>query len=60
MMQAVTDALAVVITWIGSVVTSLTATSGGLSPLLPLFAIGIAVSGFRMAMGSIRRVTWGA
>lgn len=60
MLQAVTDALAVVISWIGSVVTSLTATSGGLSPLLPLFAIGIAVSAFRMAMSSIRRVTWGA
>lgn len=58
MMDAVTAALTTVINWVGSVVTALM-TGGALEALLPLFAIGIAVSGFRMAMGSIRRVTWG-
>lgn len=57
-MAAVTTALSTVIEWVGSVVTALMA-DGALNALLPLFAIGIAVSGFRMAMASIRSVTWG-
>lgn len=66
MIQAVTNALATVIGWIGTVITSLVtdASSGGaagaLNPLLPLFAIGIAISVVMIAMKIIRRVTWGA
>lgn len=59
MMAAVTAALTTLISWVGTVVEALM-TGGTLEALLPLFAIGIAVSAFRMAMGSIRRVTWGA
>lgn len=58
MIEAVTTALSTVISWIGTVVTAL--LSGGLSSLLPLFAIGIAISAFMLGMRAIRSVTWGA
>lgn len=60
MMQAATDALSTVITWVGTVITALTGASGSLKELLPLFAIGIAASAFMFAMKAIRKVTWGA
>lgn len=44
MISAVTDAISQVITWVGTVITALTGTNGALAPLLPLFAIGIAIS----------------
>lgn len=58
MLDAVTSALGTVITWIGTVITAL--TSGSMTDLLPLFAIGIAISVIMVAMKIIRRVTWGA
>lgn len=42
MVSAVTSALTTVIGWIGTTVTAI--TSGELAELLPLFAIGIAIS----------------
>lgn len=60
MIAAVTSALTTVIQWIGTVVTSLVGDTGGLSDLLPLFAIGIAVAVVRMAIRSVRDITWGA
>ena len=44
MLAAVTAAISDVITWVGTVITALTGTNGALAPLLPLFAIGIAIS----------------
>lgn len=44
MLQAVTSGITSVISWIGSVIEALVGTEGALAPLLPLFAIGIAVS----------------
>lgn len=44
MMEAVTTALGTVIDWVGTVVSSLTSAEGELSALLPLMAIGIAIS----------------
>lgn len=44
MLQAVTDAISTVISWVGTVITALVGTSGALADLLPLFAIGIAIS----------------
>ena len=44
MLAAVTSAISDVITWLGTVITALTGTNGALAPLLPLFAIGIAIS----------------
>lgn len=44
MLEAVTTAITTVISWVGSVITALTSSTGALAPLLPLFAIGIAIS----------------
>ncbi len=59
LISSVTDALGTVIGWIGTVVNSLIG-NGTLSALLPLFAIGIAISAFMLGMRAIRSVTWGA
>lgn len=60
MMQAVTSALTTVISWMGTVLNALVGESGEIAGLLPLFAIGIAISAFLFALNGIRRVTWGA
>lgn len=64
MLAAVTSAITTVIGWIGSVITALTdttsATPGALTPLLPLFAIGIAVSAILLGIKMIKSVVWGA
>lgn len=64
MIAAVTSAITTVIGWIGSVITALTdttsATAGALTPLLPLFAIGIAISAVLLGVKVIRSVVWGA
>ena len=58
MIAAVTTALGTVIDWVGEVVTAI--TSGSLSSLLPLLAIGVAVSAFFMGIKAIRGVIWGS
>lgn len=60
MMAAVTSALTTVISWIGTVLTALTSSGGALADLLPLLAIGIAISAFLFGMKAIRSVVWGA
>lgn len=67
MLQAVTDALSNVIQWIQIVVQALLgsgtgegATAGALAPLLPLFAIGVAISAFLLAIKAIKSLIWGA
>lgn len=60
MMAAVTTALTTVISWVGTVVTALVGENGQLAELLPLLAVGIAISAFLFAINGIRRVTWGA
>lgn len=69
MLDAVTSALSTIIAWVGTVLEALVgtagasgagATAGALSGLLPLFAIGIAVSAFLFGMKAIRSVVWGA
>lgn len=63
MLSAVTDAVSTVIGWIGTVVTSLVTggtTPGALNPLLPLFAIGIAVSAILLGVKMIKSLVWGA
>lgn len=60
MLEAVTSALSQILTWIGTVITSLTSTSGALNPLLPLFAIGIAISAVLLGVKIIKSVVWGA
>lgn len=66
MIAAVTDALSTVISWIGTVVTSLVTAggegtaAGALYPLLGLFAIGIAISAVLLGVKVIRSIVWGA
>lgn len=60
MLAAVTSALTQVITWIGSVVSAIVGTSGALNELLPLFAVGIAISVFLFGIKAIKSIIWGA
>lgn len=60
MMQAVTDALSTVITWISTVVNALVSTNGALKELLPLFAIGISISAFLLGIKAIKSLVWGS
>lgn len=58
MIEAVTSGLTTVIGWIGTVVTAV--TTGELNALLPLFAIGIAISAVLLGIKVIRSIVWGA
>lgn len=60
MIEAVTTALGTVITWIGTVITAITGASGALNELLPLFAVGIAISALMFGIRAIKSVIWGA
>lgn len=60
MLEAVTSALTTVIGWVGSVVTALTSAEGQLNELLPLLAVGVAVSALMLGFKAIRSAIWGA
>lgn len=63
MWAAVTSAFSNMITLVGEFLTALISpgTSGpDLTALLPLFAIGIAISLVMVAVKIVRKVTWGA
>lgn len=60
MVASITSALSTVISWVGTVIGSLTETDGALAPLLPVFAIGIAVSVVLLGIRIIRGFTYGA
>lgn len=60
MLDAVTSGISSVIGWIGTVITSLTSTTGALYPLLGLFAVGIAISAVLLGVKIIKSVVWGA
>lgn len=60
MLEAVTSGLSTVISWIGSVVTALTSSTGALYGLLPLFAIGISISAILLGVKMIKSLVWGA
>ena len=59
MLEAVTSALTVVIGWVGTVVTALVGESGQLSDLLPLLAVGVAVSALMLGVKAIKSFAWG-
>lgn len=59
MMEAVTSALTTVIDWVGTVVSALVTTDGKLSALLPLLAVGIAISALMLGVKAIKSFTWG-
>lgn len=60
MLQAVTSGITTVIGWIGSVIDAMLTETGELSELLPLFAIGIAISAILLGVRVIRSFIWGA
>ena len=60
MLEAVTSGLTTVLDWIGTVVTSITSTSGDLNALLPLFAVGIAISVVFLGIKAVKSIVWGA
>lgn len=60
MLDAVTSGLTTVISWVGTVVDALVKTDGALSALLPLLAIGVAVSALMLGIKAIRSFIWGA
>lgn len=59
MLEQVTTALTTVIGWVGSVVTALTGADGQLSSLLPLMAVGIAISALMLGIKAIKSFAWG-
>lgn len=59
MLEAVTTALGTVIDWVGTVVTALTGSSGELNGLLPLLAVGVAVSALMLGVKAIKSFAWG-
>lgn len=60
MLAAVTSGISSVIGWVGSVISALTDSEGALYALLPLFAIGIAISAVLLGIKIIKSVVWGA
>lgn len=60
LMTAVTSALGEVIGWVGTVVSELITDSGKLNALLPLLAVGVAVSALMLGVKAIKSFIWGA
>lgn len=60
MIEAVTTALSTCIGWVGTVIDAMVTTDGDLAQLLPLFAIGVAISALLLGTKVIRSFTWGA
>lgn len=60
MLSAVTTGLETVISWVGTVVDSLVTSEGALAELLPLLAIGVAISALMLGIRAIRSFIWGA
>lgn len=60
MLEAVGTGITTVIGWVGDVVNALVTTEGELSALLPLFAIGIAISGIMLGIKVVKGIVWGA
>ena len=60
MLEAVTSGLTTVIGWCGTVIDAMTGTDGQLSELLPLFAVGIAISVIFLGVKVVRSIVWGA
>lgn len=60
MLEAVTTALTTVIGWVGTVVTALIDEAGQLADLLPLLAVGVAISALMLGIKAIKSFIWGA
>lgn len=60
MLEAVGSGITTVIGWVKNVVDAMVTTDGALSALLPLFAIGIAISAIMLGVKIVRGIVWGA
>lgn len=60
MLESITSALTSVIGWIGTTVDAFVTTDGALQPLLPLVAVGCAVSAFMLGVRALKGCIWGA
>ena len=60
MVEALGTAFTNIISYVGQFITALTSSTGGLNGLLPLFAIGIAISLVMVCVKIVRKVVWGA
>lgn len=60
MLAAVTSGLTSVVEWVGTVISAITTEAGALNELLPLFAIGIAISVLFLGVKAIKSIVWGA
>lgn len=60
MLEAVTSAITTVLSWCGTVIDSLLTTEGALYDLLPLFAVGVAISAVMLGVKVIKSFIWGA
>lgn len=59
MIAAVGTALGDVIGWCGTVLTAVVSEGGELKELLPLWAVGIAISGLMLGIRVMRGFAWG-
>lgn len=60
MLDAVSSAIPTVLSWCGTVFQSLLDSGGALNALLPLFAVGIAISAVMLGVKLTRSFIWGA
>lgn len=60
MLEAVTSGIGTVIGWVGTVIDALVTTDGALASLLPLFAVGVAISAIMLGVKIARGIIWGA
>lgn len=59
MLEAVTSSLTTVIGWVGTTVSALTTSEGQLSALMPLLAVGVAISALMLGVKAIKSFAWG-
>lgn len=60
MLAAVTSGITTVIGWVGTVIDALLTETGELGELLPLFAVGVAISATLLGVRIIKSFIWGA
>lgn len=58
--QVVRDAFSIIVQWVRTVMISIFSVNGALYPLRILFAIGVAIVIFLVAIRLIRSISWGA
>lgn len=59
MIASVGSALTTVIGWCGEVLEAVTMSDGALADLLPLWAVGIAISALMLGIRVMRGFAWG-